>query len=58
MRPRWRRGGKNPHTVYRQLGDEPDRRPYPDGDPFVGVFLSPEDAAYAVEAVNTLGGYP
>jgi len=52
-RVRWRQGRKVPHHVYRQLGDEPDTRPWPAGDPPVATFLDPADAALAVEAVNT-----
>lgn len=50
----WRQGGKIPHHVYAQRGDEPDRRPYPDGDPPIATFLNPADAELAVQAVNWL----
>lgn len=48
----WRLGGKVPHHVYRQRGTEPDRRPWPDGDPPVAMFLDPADAMLAVLSVN------
>lgn len=48
----WRQGGKVPHHIYRQRGDEPDRRPWPDGDPPVATFLDPADALLAVSSVN------
>lgn len=54
MTIRWRQGGKVPLHVYRQRGDEPDRRPYPDGDPPIAMFLTPEDAELACRAVNAL----
>lgn len=50
----WRQGGKVPHHVYRQRGPEPDRRPWPDGDPPIATFLNPEDAELAVRAVNAM----
>lgn len=53
---RWRLGGKVPFTVYEQRGDEPDTRPYPDGDRPVTMFRTAEDAALAVRAVNALIG--
>jgi hypothetical protein len=49
---KWRQGGKVPHHVYVQRGEEPDRRPWPDGDPPIGMFLNPEDAELACTAVN------
>lgn len=50
--PRWRHGIKNPHTLYLQIGSEPNRRPWPAGDPFIGSVMDPEYAKRAVEAVN------
>lgn len=50
--PLWRAGGKNPHVLYRQLGAEPDRRPWPDGDPCIGSLFHPDHVKRAVEAVN------
>jgi hypothetical protein len=52
---RWRQGGKVPHHVYAQRGDEPDRRPWPDGDPPVAMFLDPVDAELACRAIGLLG---
>lgn len=52
---RWRQGGKVPHHVYQQRGDEPDRRPYLDGDPPIAMFLDPADAMTAVLTVNAIG---
>lgn len=49
---RWRQGGKVPLNVYEQLGDEPDRRPWPDGDRPVTMFQTVADAELAVRAVN------
>lgn len=40
--------------VYRQRGPVPDRRPWPDGDPPIGMFLDPLDAQLAVRAVTAL----
>lgn len=54
MASQWRVGGKVPHHVYEQRGAEPDRRPWPDGDRPVGMFLDPGDARRAVGAVNAL----
>lgn len=51
---RWRRGSRNPFTVYEQLGEEPDRRAFPDGDRPVGFFLDQDAAELAVRAVNNL----
>lgn len=48
----WRQGRKVPHHIYRQRGDEPDNRAWPEGDEPIGVFFSPEDAELAVGAVN------
>ena len=48
----WRQGERNPHTVYSQLGAKPNHDPWPHGDPVVGFFIDPEDAARAVAAVN------
>ena len=45
-------GGKVPHHVYRQEGPLPDRRPFPEGDPPLGMFVNPVDAAWAVLAVR------
>lgn len=43
-----------PHHVYEQRGAEPDRRPWPDGDPPIGMFVHPGNARRAVDAVNAL----
>lgn len=51
MTPRWRQGEKVPHHVYRQRGDEPDCRPWPDGDRPVATFFDPNDAELACHAV-------
>jgi hypothetical protein len=51
---RWRQGGKVPHHLYAQRDDVPDRRPWPDGDPPIGMFLDPADAMTACLAVNAL----
>lgn len=52
MSGQWRQGGKVPMHVYEQRGDEPDKRPWPDGDRPVATFFDPEDAQIAVDAVN------
>jgi hypothetical protein len=52
--PRWRQGGRVPHHVYAQRGDEPDRSAYPEGDHPIAMFVSPETAHRAVEAVNAV----
>lgn len=49
----WRPGGKNPFTLYRQRGPEPDRRPWPDGDKPLGFLGDPRDVDLACAAVNT-----
>ena len=49
---RWRQGGKVPMTVYEQLGPEPDRRPWPEGDRPVAMFQTVADAELSVRAVN------
>lgn len=49
---RWRQGGKVPLNVYEQLGDEPNRAPWPDGDRPVTMFQTVADAELAVRAVN------
>ena len=50
----WRQGGAVPHHVYVQRGDQPDRRPWPAGDPPLVTFPEPADAQRAVEAVNAV----
>ena len=53
MTSRWRQGTRVPHHVYRQRGDEPDHRPWPDGDPLVAMFIDPlDEAELACRAVN------
>ena len=54
VKVRWRRGSRNPFTVYEQRGEEPDRRSFPDGDRPVGFFLDQDAAELAVRAVNNL----
>lgn len=49
---RVRQGGKNPFTLYLQLGAEPDRRPWPAGDRPLGMMLTVKDAEFVVQAVN------
>lgn len=47
-------GSRVLHHVYRQVGPEPDRRPFPDGDPPLGMFVNPVDAEWARLAVQVL----
>ena len=49
---RWRQGTRVPHHVYEQLGSEPNRSAFPDGDRPVAMFCDPVDAEMAVNAVN------
>ena len=51
---KWRQGGKVPHHIYEQLGDEPNSAPWPNGDRPVATFFNPEDAKRACEAFNFL----
>lgn len=51
----WYQGRKTPNVVYRQRGDQPDRRPGPDGDPVIGFYIDPADAAKACRAMAEWG---
>lgn len=52
MTSRWRQGTRVPNHVYLQRNDQPDRRPWPDGDPPIATFLDPLEAELACRAVN------
>ena len=46
-KPRYRRGRKNPHTLYLQIGEEPS-----DGDVPIGCVFVPDHADVLVSVAN------
>lgn len=49
----WRQGRRVPHHLYRQKSTSaaPSTLPWPDGDEPIAMFIHPDDAKRAVDAV-------